>query len=48
MAQGRLVTVLEPYNANEIEEIHALYIGHAHLAARIRAFIDFLAGRLAG
>lgn len=46
IAQGRLVPVLEPYNAGETEEINALHLGHAHLAARIRAFIDFLARHL--
>ncbi|MDE1159395.1 MAG: LysR family transcriptional regulator [Neorhizobium sp.] len=43
---GRLVPILEDYNPGDIEEIHALYAGHEHLAVRIRAFIDFLAARL--
>ncbi|NKN35369.1 LysR family transcriptional regulator [Agrobacterium sp. a22-2] len=43
---GRLVTVLEDYNPEDIEEIHAVYAGHEHLAVRIRAYIDFLAERL--
>lgn len=43
---GRLVPVLEPYNPGDIEEIHALYAGHEHLAVRIRAFIEFLAAKL--
>lgn len=46
IASGRLVPVLEAYNANDIEPIHAVYVGHAHLAARIRAFIDFLVARI--
>ncbi len=43
---GRLVPVLEAFNPEDIEEIHAVYAGHDHLAVRIRAFIDFLAERL--
>jgi DNA-binding transcriptional LysR family regulator len=30
----------------EPEKIHAVFPGHPHLAARIRAFIDFLAAKL--
>lgn len=44
---GRLVPVLEDCNPEDIEMIHAVYAGHDHLAARIRAFIDFLASRIA-
>ncbi|MDJ0390106.1 LysR family transcriptional regulator [Roseomonas sp. E05] len=40
---GTLVPVLEAYNPEDIEAIHAVFAGHEHLAARIRAFIDFLA-----
>lgn len=43
---GRLVPILEDFNPEDIEEIHAVYAGHDHLAVRIRAFIDFLAERL--
>jgi len=43
IADGRLVPVLEDYNADDIELIHAVYVGHEHLAARIRTFVDFLA-----
>ncbi|BCP56109.1 LysR family transcriptional regulator [Kaistia sp. 32K] len=39
---GALVPVLEPFNAGDIELIHAVFAGHEHLAARIRAFIDYL------
>lgn len=45
--EGLLVPVLEDYNPQDIELIHAVFVGHEHLAARIRAFIDFLANRLA-
>ena len=43
---GLLVPVLEDYNPRDIEEIHAVYAGHEHLAVRIRTYIDFLAARL--
>ncbi|MFJ6321906.1 MULTISPECIES: LysR family transcriptional regulator [unclassified Rhizobium] len=43
---GRLVTVLEDFNPEDIEQVHAVYAGHEHLAARIRAFIDFLVNRI--
>ncbi len=43
IAAGRLVPVLEEFNPGDIELIHALYVGHDHLAARIRAFVDYLA-----
>jgi DNA-binding transcriptional LysR family regulator len=39
---GRLVPVLEDYNPGDLEPIHALYVDHAHLANRIRVFIDFV------
>ncbi|WFU48408.1 LysR family transcriptional regulator [Sinorhizobium terangae] len=42
----RLVPVLEDYNPEDIERVHAVYAGHEHLAARIRAFIDFLVERI--
>ncbi len=43
---GRLVPILEEFNPEDIEDIHAVYAGHEHLAVRIRAFIDFLADRI--
>lgn len=43
---GRLIPVLEEYNPEDIEQIHAVFAGHEHLAARVRAFIDFLAEHL--
>lgn len=44
--EGRLVPVLEAFNPEDIEHIHAVYPGHPHLASRIRALIDFLAERI--
>lgn len=43
---GRLVPLLEEWHGGDIEMVHAVYADHEHLAARIRAFIDFLAERL--
>jgi len=43
---GRLVPILEEFNPEDIETIHAVYAGHEHLAVRIRAFIDFIAERM--
>ncbi|GAA2880795.1 DNA-binding transcriptional LysR family regulator [Aminobacter niigataensis] len=45
---GMLVPVLEAYNPEDIEMIHAVFAGHGHLAARVRAFIDFLAEKARG
>jgi len=46
IAAGRLVEVLADYNPVQEEQVHAVYVGHEHLAARIRAFIDFLAEKI--
>ncbi len=43
---GLLVPVLEDYNPQDLEVIHAVYAGHEHLAARVRAFIDFVADKV--
>lgn len=44
---GRLVPVLEDYDPAETEDIHAVYVGQgAHLPARVRAFLDFLAAHV--
>ncbi|MHC9418184.1 LysR substrate-binding domain-containing protein [Sphingomonas citri] len=48
IAEGRLVSLLEDYNPGDIELIHAVFVGGAHLPARVRVFVDFLAERLAG
>jgi DNA-binding transcriptional LysR family regulator len=45
--EGLLVPVLEAYNPGDVEDIHAIYLGQGgRLPARIRAFIDYLAGEL--
>jgi DNA-binding transcriptional LysR family regulator len=46
LASGALVEVLKDYNPVEPEQFYAVFAGHEHLAARIRAFIDFLAERV--
>lgn len=43
---GRLVPLLQQYVKADREEIHALYVGHARLAARVRVFMDFLVERV--
>ena len=43
---GTLVAVLEDWNPEDLEPIHVVYAGHEHLAARIRAFVDFLVERM--
>jgi DNA-binding transcriptional LysR family regulator len=47
LEEGRLVPVLEEFNPGEVEDIHAIYLGQGgRLPARIRAFVDYLAGEL--
>jgi DNA-binding transcriptional LysR family regulator len=43
VAQGRLVPVLERFNPGDLQVIHAVFVGHEHLATRVRAFVDFFA-----
>lgn len=38
--------MLEDFTPENIENIHAVYGGHEDLAARMRAFIDFLVNRI--
>jgi DNA-binding transcriptional LysR family regulator len=43
VAAGRLVPVLEAFNPGDLEEIHAVFLGHGgYLPGRVRAFLDFL------
>jgi DNA-binding transcriptional LysR family regulator len=46
IAAGTLVPVLEDCNPGDMEIVHAVFAGHEHLAARIRAFIDFLVEKI--
>lgn len=43
---GRLVPLLEAYNPDDVEEIHAVFAGGATMPARVRVFVDFLVERL--
>jgi DNA-binding transcriptional LysR family regulator len=44
---GRLVPLLEKFNPGDVELIHAVHVGGGPVPNRIRAFIDFMAERLA-
>lgn len=46
LEKGRLVPILERFNPGDLQFIHAVFIGHEHLATRIRAFVDFIADRI--
>lgn len=46
LREGRLVPVLEDYNPGDREPVSVIYAEQSHLAARIRAFVDFLAAHL--
>ncbi|ONG54820.1 LysR family transcriptional regulator [Pseudoroseomonas deserti] len=48
IAAGRLVPLLEDFNPGDTEPLHALFVGGANMPARVRVFVDFLAGRLTG
>lgn len=46
VAQGRLVTLLDAFRADDREAFHAVYVGQGgQLPARIRVLLDFLAER---
>lgn len=46
LARGALVPVLEAFNPGDLEEVHAVVLGHrTHLPVRVRAFLDFIAER---
>ncbi|WP_210203735.1 LysR substrate-binding domain-containing protein [Phyllobacterium sophorae] len=42
IAAGRLVQVLTDHEADDPEEVHAVFVDKRHMAGRLRAFIDFL------
>lgn len=46
LASGALVQILQEYTPDIPQVVHAVYAGHDHLAARIRAFIDFMAANI--
>ena len=43
---GRLVPLLEAFNPGETEAIHAVFVGGTTVPARVRLFVDFLAGQV--
>lgn len=45
---GTLVPLLEQFNPGDIEEINAVFVGGAHMPARVRCFVDYLVERLRG
>lgn len=46
LANGRLVPLLEEFNPQDREAIHAVFIGGANMPARVRVLVDFLAEKL--
>lgn len=47
-ASGALVPLLETFNPQDKESIHAVFVGGANTPARVRVFVDFLAEKLRG
>ncbi len=43
---GELVPLLEEFNPGDGEEVHAVFVGGAHVPARVRCFVDYLVARL--
>jgi DNA-binding transcriptional LysR family regulator len=48
VASGRLVSLLDAFNPGDTEEIHAVFVGGAHVPARVRVFVDYLVEQMAG
>ena len=48
LVRGKLVPLLEAFNPQDRESIHAVFIGGANTPARVRVFVDFLAEKLKG
>ena len=48
LASGRLVPLLEAYNPDDREPIHAVFVGGPAMPARVRVFVDFLIEHLSG
>jgi DNA-binding transcriptional LysR family regulator len=45
---GALVPLLEQFNPGDVEEINAVFVGGAHMPARVRCFVDYLVENLRG
>jgi DNA-binding transcriptional LysR family regulator len=43
---GLLVPLLEDFDAGETESFHAVFVGGRTIPGRVRAFVDFFAGRV--
>lgn len=48
LADGRLVPLLEPFNPQDREAIHAVFVGGSSMPVRVRALVDFLVEALRG
>ena len=48
LASGQLVALLEDYNPQDREAIHAVFIGGHNIPARIRVFVDYLLEKMTG
>lgn len=48
IASGQLVALLEAFNPGDAEEINAVFVGGAHVPARVREFVTYLARHLNG
>jgi DNA-binding transcriptional LysR family regulator len=46
LESGRLLPILEDFNAADLEEVHALFVSHERLSLRVRAFVDYLAANV--
>lgn len=46
LAAGRLVPLLEPFNPQDREAIHAVFVGGPAMPARVRVLVDFLVERM--
>ena len=48
LADGRLVPLLDAFNPQDREAIHAVFVGGPTMPARVRVLVDFLADNLRG
>jgi DNA-binding transcriptional LysR family regulator len=46
IAEGALIPILEDFNPGDTEPVQALFVDHAHMANRIRVFIDYVTAAL--
>ncbi|WP_437441197.1 LysR family transcriptional regulator [Sphingomonas morindae] len=46
LASGRLVPLLEEFNPQDREPLHALFVGGSTMPARVRVLVDFIAERI--